>query len=79
MMSIPLLYVYDYCPLYFEKKEIFIILAADTTCGCTEGVDELFQKTLGHEWMDPYVNTIDVCVYVSIADSALKNKIFSLF
>ena len=28
--------------------------------------------------MDPYVNTIDVCEYMSIALSALKNERFSL-
>ena len=50
-----------------QKKENFNILAADAICSCTEVVDELFQRTLGHECMEPYVNTINLCVYISIA------------
>ena len=33
--------------ILFLKLEIFIILAADTICNCTEAADELFQHTLG--------------------------------
>ena len=79
MMSIPLLCVYVWLlSIPLGKKEIFIILAADTIVSCTEAVDELFQHTLGHEWMDPYVNNIDACEYMSIALSALENERFSL-
>ena len=68
MMSIPFLYVYVWLlSILLRKKENFIILAADTICSCTEAIDELFQRTLGHECMEPYVNTITICVYMSIA------------
>ena len=60
------------------KKADFYYFSADTICSCIEGVDELFQHTFGHERMDPYVNNIDACEYMSIALSALKNERFSL-
>ena len=50
-----------------QKKKKFIILAADTFCSCTEAVDELFQHTLAYKCMELYVNTITICVYMSIA------------
>ena len=53
--------------ILLRKKENFIILAADTFCSCTEAVDELFQHTLAHKCMELYVNTITICVYMSIA------------
>ena len=68
--------MYDYCLFYFEKKEIFPILAADTICSCTEAVDELFQHTMGYDCMEHDVNTIAACVYMSIAYSAKKKQIF---
>ena len=68
MMSIPFLYVYVWqLSILLRKKENFNILAADTICSCTEAVDKLFQHTLGHECMEPYVNTNTLCVYMSIA------------
>ena len=68
MMSIPFLYVYVWqLSILLRKKENFIIFAADTICSCTEAVDELFQRTLGHECMEPHINTITICVYMSIA------------
>ena len=78
MMSKPLLYVYVWLlSIPLGKKEIFIILAADTICSCTEAVDELFQHTLGHECKEPYVNIIAICVFMSIAYSAFfKKQIF---
>ena len=50
-----------------KKKENFNISAANAICCCTEVVDELFQRTLGHECMEPHINTITICVYMSIA------------
>ena len=78
MMSIPLLYVYVWLlSIPLGKKEIFIILAADTICSCTEAVDELFQHTLGHECKEPYVNIIAICVFMSIVYFAFfKKQIF---
>ena len=74
-MSIPLLYLFVWLlSIPLGKKEIFIILAADTIVSCTEAVDELFQHTLGHECMDSYVNIIAMCVYMSIACSAFSKK-----
>ena len=77
-MSIPLLYLFVWLlSIPLGKKEIFIILAADTIVSCTEAVDELFQHTLGHECMDSYVNIIAMCVYMTIAYSALKKKLWN--
>ena len=53
--------------ILLRKKENFIILAADTFCSCTEAVDELFQHTFAYKCMELYVNTITICVYMSIA------------
>ena len=53
LMSILLLCVYI-CLLpilLFQKKQIFIVLAADTICSCIEAVDEQFQYILDSECM----------------------------
>ena len=42
--------IYVYC-LFCLKIQIFIIVAADTICSCTEAVDEQFQDILGSECM----------------------------
>ena len=60
-------------PILLLKMEIFIILAEDTICNCTEAADELFQHTLGHLCMQQNVNYVSLCVYMSIAYSA-SNK-----
>ena len=79
-MSIPFLYVYVWqLSILLRKKENFIIFAADTICSCTEAVDELFQRTLGCEWIDHYDNTISICVCMSIAYSTLKKTDFHYF
>ena len=51
---------YHFCMCMYDNCQ-FNILAADAICSCTEAVDELFQCTLGHECMKPYVNTITLC------------------
>ena len=67
--------IYDNCLFYFKKKKIFFISAADTIRSCTEAVDELFQHTMGYDYMEHDVNTIAACVYMSIAYSAKKKQI----
>ena len=72
----------DHCYSYtytYTYNFFFIILATDSTdtiCSCSEAVDELLRHTFGHECMEHYVSTIAMCAYMSIAHSALKNKIF---
>ena len=56
-----------------SKKADFHYFFADTNCSCTEAVDELFQDTMGYDCME-HVNTIAVCVYMTIVYSTQKKK-----
>ena len=62
-----------------SKKADFHYFSADTICSCIEAVDELFQGTMVYDCMEHDVNTIAVCVCITIVYSTLKKKRFSLF
>ena len=70
--------IYVYCLFCFEKKADFL-LAPDTICSCIEAVDELFQYTLGYDRMEHDVNTIAVCVCMTIVYSTWKKGDFHYF
>ena len=69
--------LYVYCPFCFEKKDF--LLAPDTICSCIEAVDELFQDTSGYDCIENDVNTIAVCVCMTIVYCILKKRRFSWF
>ena len=64
--------IYVYCLFFFEKSRFSF--SAATSCSCIETVDEQFQDTMGYNCMDNDVNTIPVCVYMTIVYSALRKK-----
>ena len=61
-----------------SKKADFHYFPADTICSCIEAVNELFQDTMGYDCMGHDVDTIAVCVYMTIVYSTFKKR-FSLF
>ena len=61
-----------------SKKADFHYFSADSICSCTEAVDELFQDIMGYDCME-HVNTIAVCVYITIVYSTLEKRDFPYF
>ena len=61
-----------------SNKADFQYFSADTICSCIEAVDKLFQDTMGYDCME-HVNTIAVCVYMTIVYSTLKTRDFLCF
>ena len=62
-----------------SKKADFHYFSADTICSCIEAVDELFQGTMVYDCMEHDVNTIAVCVCMTIVYSTLKKRDFPYF
>ena len=52
-----------------SKTADFHYFPADTICSCIEAVNELFQDTMGYDCMGHDVDTIAVCVYMTIVYS----------
>ena len=65
-------------PILLWKKSNFL-LAFDTICSCIEAVDELFQDILGYDCIKDDVNTISVCVCMTIVYSTQKKREFHYF
>ena len=61
------------------KKNADFLLVPDIICSCIEAVDELFQDTLGYDCIEHDVNTISVCVCMTIVYSTQKKREFHYF
>ena len=72
------IYIHVYCLFCFEKNADFLLVPV-IICSCIEAVDELFQDTLGYDCIEHDVNTISVCVCMTIVYSTQKKREFHYF
>ena len=74
-------YIYIYMCIAYSalKKNADFLLVPDIICSCIEAVDEMFQGTLGYDCIEHDVNTISVCVCMTIVYSTQKKREFHYF
>ena len=72
-------YVYISIAYSASKKAYFHYFFADTLCSCIEGVDKLFQDAMGYNCIEHDINSIAVCVYITMVYSTLKKGDFHYF